>query len=69
MSDLDGLADRLESIVEELDELQFERLRVAAADGEIRRPADDKELVKARRATEKAAVILRRLAEATPADG
>ena len=61
MSDVRSLADRLESIVADLDELAFDRLREAAADGATSRPADDKELVKARRAVEKAADILRRL--------
>ena len=63
MSDLGGLADRLEAIVADLDEVAFDRLREAAADGAQERPASDKELVKARRAAEKAAVILRRLAD------
>lgn len=61
MSDVGSVADRLESIVADLDELAFDRLREAAADGATSRPADDKELVKARRAVEKAAGILRRL--------
>jgi hypothetical protein len=63
MSDFDALADRLETIVADLDELAFDRLREAAADGASGRPAADKELVKARRAAEKAAHILRRLAD------
>lgn len=63
MSDPEALADRLEAIVADLDELAFDRLREAAADGATSRPADDRELVKARRAVEKAAGILRRLAE------
>lgn len=62
MSDAGALADRLDSIVADLDELAFDRLREAAADGATTRPADDKELVKARRAVEKAAYILRSLA-------
>jgi hypothetical protein len=61
VSDLGSLADRLESIVADLDEVAFDRLREAVADGATTRPADDKELVKARRAVEKAAHILRRL--------
>ena len=63
MSDVEGLAERLESIVADLDELAFDRLREAVADGATSRPAEDKELVKARRAVEKAAHILRRLAD------
>lgn len=61
MSDLERLADRLESIVADLDEVAFDRLREAAADGAVSRPASDKELTKARRAAEKAAHILRAL--------
>jgi hypothetical protein len=63
MSDFGSLADRLESIVEELDDLAFSRLREAVADGATQRPQMDKELTKARRAAEKAAHILRNLAE------
>jgi hypothetical protein len=59
VSDIRGLADRLESIVEELDEIAFDRLRLAAADGKRERPADDRELTKARRAVEKAVAVLR----------
>ncbi len=59
MSDLTGLADRLEAIVEELDEIAFDRLRLAAADGRRTRPDDDRELTKARRAVEKAVAVLR----------
>jgi hypothetical protein len=59
VSDLTGLADRLEAIVEELDEIAFDRLRLAAADGRRTRPDDDRELTKARRAVEKAVAVLR----------
>ena len=59
MSDIGGLADRLESIVEELDEIAFDRLRLAAADGQRSRPDEDRELTKARRAVEKAVAVLR----------
>ena len=61
MNDFGSLADRLESIVEDLDELTFDRLREAVADGATSRPQSDKELSKARRAAEKAAHILRNL--------
>jgi hypothetical protein len=61
MSEFGSLADRLESIVEDLDELAFDRLRMAVADGATQRPVSDKELAKARRAAEKAAHILRAL--------
>ena len=63
MSNVHALADRLEAIVEELDEIAFDRLRVAAAEGQRARPDDDRELTKARRAVEKAVVVLRRLDE------
>ena len=59
MSDIRALADRLESIVEELDEIAFDRLRLAAAEGQRSRPDDDRELTKARRAVEKAVAVLR----------
>jgi len=59
VSDIRGLADRLESIVEELDEIAFDRLRLAAAEGQRTRPDDDRELTKARRAVEKAVAVLR----------
>ena len=54
----DHLADRLDAVVEELDELQFEQLREAAAE-KTGRPADDKRLTQARRAIEKASHLLR----------
>ena len=68
MSDLNGIADRLAAIVEELDEIAFDRLRLAAADGQRSRPDDDRELTKARRAVEKAVVVLRRIDDSV-ADG
>jgi hypothetical protein len=61
VSDLADLVDRLEAIVADLDEIAFDRLREAAADGRTGRPQQDKELIKARRAVEKAAHILRRV--------
>lgn len=54
-------ADRLEAVAADLDEVAFDRLREAVADGELERPRDDKQLMQARRAIEKAATILRRL--------
>ena len=59
MSDLNALADRLEAIVEELDEIAFDRLRLAAEEGRSTRPDSDRELTKARRAVEKAVAVLR----------
>lgn len=61
--DYSSLVDRLESIAADLDELAFDRLREAVADGEVTRPVDDKRLMQARRAIEKAAGILRQLDE------
>lgn len=60
---LADLAARLDAVVEELDDLAFERLRVAAAEGDTARPASDKELVRARRAVERAAHLVRALAD------
>lgn len=56
-----GMVERLESIAADLDELAFDRLREAVADGEVTRPVDDKRLMQARRAIEKAAGVLRQL--------
>ena len=61
MRDVHALAERLQAIVEELDEIAFDRLRVAAAEGQRARPDDDRELTKARRAVEKSVAVLRRL--------
>lgn len=58
MSAYGGIVDRLRSIGEELDEIAFDRLREAVADGEVERPPDDKRLMQARRAIEKAARVL-----------
>lgn len=55
------LVDRLESIAEELDQIAFDRLREAVAEGDVTRPAEDKKLMQARRAIEKAAGVLRQL--------
>ena len=54
----DDLADRLEAVVADIDERQFDLLREAAAE-KSGRPADDKRLTQARRAIEKAAHLLR----------
>ena len=63
MGDYDQLVERLEAIGEELDEIAFDRLREAVADGELARPTDDKKLMQARRAIERAAGVLRQLDE------
>jgi hypothetical protein len=57
----DELAERLEAIGAELDELSFDLLQQAVADGATQRPAADKTLTQARRAVEKAVGLLRQL--------
>ena len=54
----DDLAERLDAVVADIDERQFDLLREAAAE-RAGRPADDKRLTQARRAIEKAAHLLR----------
>lgn len=61
MSDIATLADRLRSILDDLDEVAFDRLREAVADGATSRPASDKELAKARRSVERAMRVLEAL--------
>lgn len=56
--DYEHLADRLDAVVEDLDEIMFDQLREAAAE-KAGRPADDKRLTQARRAIEKASHLLR----------
>jgi hypothetical protein len=52
------LADRLQVVVDDLDQISFDQLREAAAEGRGR-PADDRRLTQARRAVEKAIHLLR----------
>ena len=54
----DHLADRLDAVAEDLDEIMFDQLREASAE-KTGRPADDKRLTQARRAIEKASHLLR----------
>ncbi len=61
MSGFAHLAERLDAVAEEIDEVAFDRLREAMADGEVERPQVDRRLMQARRAVEKAAGILRAL--------
>ncbi len=61
MGEFGALADRLESVAADIDEIAFDRLREAVADGEIERPRHDKQLMQARRAVEKAMHLLRDL--------
>jgi hypothetical protein len=53
----DDLADRLRAVVDDLDQIAFDQLREAAAEGQGR-PPDDKRLTQARRAVEKAVHLL-----------
>ena len=59
----DEFIQRLESLAADLDEVAFDRLREAVADGEVIRPLEDKKLMQARRAIDKAAAVLRQLDE------
>jgi hypothetical protein len=61
MTRYEDLAERLEAIGGELDELAFDLLQQAVADGATQRPAADRTLTQARRAVEKAAGLLRQL--------
>jgi hypothetical protein len=54
----DRLVELLEQVAGDLDEIMFDDLREASAAGG-RRPDDDKRLVQARRAVEKAIGLLR----------
>ena len=58
MSRYQDLAERLRAIAEELDEASFEMLHDAVASGATKRPQADKTLTQARRAIEKAAILL-----------
>jgi len=62
LSAYSSLADRLRSVLADLDELAFDQLREAVADGATSRPTSDRELSKARRSVEKAAAVLEALA-------
>jgi hypothetical protein len=55
------LAERLDAIVAELDELAYDRLSEALHEGATTRPEGDKQIVQARRAVEKAAHVLRQI--------
>lgn len=70
MSEYGELAERLRGVLDELDDLAFDQLREAVADGATTRPASEKELAKARRSVEKAVRVLETLADAAdqPAD-
>lgn len=53
----DDLIERLQGVVDDLDQITFDQLREASAEGRTR-PADDKRLTQARRAVEKAIHLL-----------
>ena len=53
----DELVERLQVVADDLDQVIFDQLREASADGRTR-PADDKRLTQARRAVEKAIHLL-----------
>jgi len=57
--ELDELADRLDTISEELADLAIDRLKGALRTGASGRPADEKRITQARPAVEKAAHIRR----------
>lgn len=57
-SELDGVADRLDAMAEELADLALERLRAAIDAGETK-SLDERRITRARRAVEKAAALLR----------
>lgn len=61
MNSYSAIADRLAAVLEDLDDLAFDRLRAAVADGATQRPASDRELAKARRSVDKAVRVLRAL--------
>jgi hypothetical protein len=54
MPDLDLIVERLRSIEEELRDLAYERLRAASDDGDADALADEKRVLQARRAIERA---------------
>jgi hypothetical protein len=72
VTQLVSIAERLDAIVDELDEIAFDRLReasaAAAGGGSPERPEGDREITRARRAVEKAALLLRSI-DAAADDG
>jgi chorismate mutase len=57
-ADLDALAERLDTIAEELADLALHRLRIALDAGEAK-SAEERRITRARRAVEKASGLLR----------
>lgn len=58
MSPVEPIVDQLRAIVERLDDLSFDELQRALADGRNERPAIDRQMTRARRAIERAISIL-----------
>jgi hypothetical protein len=58
MADLDGIVGELQAIEERLRDLAYERLRAATEDGDADAAADEKKLLQARRAVERAITAL-----------
>jgi hypothetical protein len=58
MHDAEPLVDRLRSVEADLRDLAYDRLRAAAEDGDTDALADEKKLLQARRAIERAIVAL-----------
>ena len=54
MADTEQIVDRLRSIEEELRDLGYDRLRVASEEGDANALADEKRVLQARRAIERA---------------
>jgi hypothetical protein len=63
VADTEQIVERLRSIEEELRDLAYERLRVATADGDAGALADEKRVLQARRAIERAINALGGLTE------
>jgi hypothetical protein len=58
MRDAEHLVERLQSIEADLRDLAYDRLRAAAEDGDAGALADEKKVLQARRAVERAIVAL-----------
>jgi hypothetical protein len=58
MRDAEHIVERLQSIEEELRDLAYERLRAASEDGDADALADEKKVLQARRAIERAIIAL-----------
>jgi hypothetical protein len=63
VADTEQIVERLRSIEEELRDLAYERLRAATADGDAGALADEKRVLQARRAIERAINALGGLSE------